>query len=71
MTIRNAVSVGALALTLGLATAALAKPDYLDRMNPAKPKAQISNCDCPMMGGGHAGACMAPTGPAPKGTPKG
>ena len=60
---------GALALALGASSAALAKPDYLDRMTPrpAKPAAQIASCDCPMMqaDGSPAAVCMSPPGPAP------
>ena len=57
--------IGALAVTFGLASTALAKPDYLDRMNPRpiRPAAQhVAQCDCPMMhtGGPNAGSCMAP-----------
>ena len=74
MTTRSGMIAGAAALAavLGLATTALAKPDYLDRMNPRPkpPASQAASCDCPVMGA-HGGACMAPTAPAPRGGPKG
>lgn len=74
MTTSQLIGASALVLALGLSTGAFAKPDYLDRMTPrAKPEARVASCDCPMMrtGGGQASVCMAPTDPAPKGTPKG
>lgn len=69
-----AAGVAALTLTLGFSSAALAKPDYLDRMTPKpKPAAQAERCDCPMMRAGAASVsdCMAPSGPGPKSAPKG
>lgn len=61
---RLIAGIGALAVSLGLASTALAKPDYLDRMNPrpTRPAAQpVAQCDCPMMhaGGPSAASCMA------------